>query len=180
MANIESPKEYDPLDPERQADRFSADLLMPDYLFRPVAASFKKMTLDGAETLSNMFDVSLTAAAVRLLELGPAPAMLVCHGPQGRRWFKRHRDLPETFFPPKELDRETYAKDVMDGKIDRSGIRKAGAEAWTDRYGASEFEVTEQTFRIGEDSILTMVWWHDERQIEAELRRSGGQRRKGL
>lgn len=178
MVNIESPKEYDTLDPERQADRFSADLLMPAYLFRPVADSLKKMTMDGAEKLSEIFDVSLTTAAVRLLELGPAPAMLVCHGPQGRRWFRRHPDLPETFFPPKELDRETYAKDVMDGKIDRSGARKVGADAWTDRYGASEFEVTEQTFRIGEDCILTMVWWHDEGQIEAELRRGGVQRRK--
>jgi Zn-dependent peptidase ImmA (M78 family) len=173
VSNIESPKEFDPLDPERQADQFAADLLMPSYLFRPAANSFKKMTLDGAEKLSNMFNVSLTAAAIRLLELGPAPAMLVCHGTQGRRWFKRHRDLPETLFPPKKLDRETFAQDVMDGKMDRSGARKIGAEAWTDRLGASNFEVTEQTFRIGEDSILTMVWWHDEAQIEAELQQGG-------
>lgn len=180
LSNIESPKEYDPLDPERQADRFAADMLMPAYLFKPATNLLTKMTLDGAEKLSDMFDVSVTASAIRLLELGPAPAMLVCHGPQGRRWFKRHRDLPETFFPPQELDRETYAQEVMDGKIERSGARKVGAEAWTDRYGAADFEVTEQTFRIGHDSILTMVWWHDEAQIEAEMRRNGGrQKRRG-
>jgi hypothetical protein len=171
-SDIGSAREFDPLDPERQADRFAADLLMPAYLFQPQANSLGKMTMDGAAKLADAFDVSLTAAAIRLIELGPAPAMLVCHAPNGRRWFKRHRDLPESFFPPDRLDPESYAKDVMDRKMDRSRVAKIGADAWTTRRGATEFEVTEQTYRISEEVILTMVWWHSDDQISRELNRN--------
>jgi len=176
-SDIGSGKDYDPFDPERQADQFAADLLLPAYLFKPIASSLGRMTLDAAENLSTEFDVSLTAAAIRLVELGPIPAMLVCHGPNRRKWFRRHPKLPE-FFPPAELDPDTYAKDVMDRKIERSRAAKVGADAWTSSPNAADFEVTEQTVRIGEDAILTMVWWHDEAQIQAELRRSESRRHR--
>ena len=169
-SDIGSARDYNSLDPERVADRFAADLLMPVYMFKPMARAAGQMTIDAAEKLAGEFDVSVTAAAIRLVEYGPALAMLVCHGPNGRKWFRRHPELPE-FFPPSTLDPDTIAKDVFDRKTDRTGVRKVGADAWTQSPGAKDFELVEQTRRISED-ILTMVWWRDESQIHRELRRS--------
>lgn len=168
--DIGSPKDDSPFDPERVADQFAVDLLMPAFLFQPAAGRLGRMTLDVADTLAAAFRVSLTAAAIRLVEVGPAPAMLICHGPQGRRWFRRHREVPATLFPHRSLDAESYARDVWDGKMDRSRAAKIGAGAWIDRRGADRYEVTEQTIRISRDTILSLVWWHDEAQLEAELR----------
>lgn len=167
--DIGSSREYDPHDPERVADRFAADLLLPPFLFRPLADRLGKMTLDCAAELAKAFDVSLTAAAIRLVEIGPAPAMLICHRRGKNPWFRIHPDLPRGFFPRKELDPDSYAFDVWEGKQDRTRVTKMGADAWTDRPKADQFEVMEQTYRISRDSILTMVWWQDEAQIEDAL-----------
>jgi hypothetical protein len=172
--DIGSARGYDPHDPERVADRFAADLLLPGFLFCPLADRLGRMTLDSADELAKVFDVSLTAAAIRLVETGPAPAMLICHRKGRGPWFRPHPDLPEMFFPHRELDPDSYAIDVWEGKMDRTRVVKVGADAWIDRRNADRFEVMEQTFRIGHDRILTMVWWQDEGQIEDALRQGDG------
>lgn len=166
-SDIGSSREYNAHDPERVADRFAADLLMPLYLFRPVAAKAAKMTLDIAQQLGDLFDVSLTAAAIRLVEVGPAPAMLVCRGAEGRRWFRRGKDVPEHFYPRRDLDPESFAADVLAGRIDRSRPSKVMADAWLDVRGADRYEIVEQSFRARDGGVLTMLWWQDEAQIEA-------------
>jgi hypothetical protein len=171
--DIGSAREYDPHDPERVADRFAADLLLPGFMFRPLANRLGKMTLDSADELAKVFDVSLTAAAIRLVEMGPAPAMLICHRQGKNPWFRSHPDLPR-FFPRRDIDPDSYAIDVWEGRKERTRVAKVGADAWIDRRNASHFEVMEQTFRIGRDSILTMVWWQDESQIEDFLRQEDG------
>ena len=156
--------------PERVADSYAADLLLPQYLFEPRASKHSQMTLDGASDLAVTFDTSLKATAIRFVEFGPAPAMLVCHGPEGRRWFHRGRDVPEFFYPPRSIDPASFADDVLRGKVTKTGIHKVGADAWVDRWNADRFEVVEQTYSVGNDETLTMVWWQDEDQLEDALR----------
>ena len=74
---------------ERTADEFAADLLMPNYLFLPISGSFRKLTFKTVSEIADTFDVSRTAAAIRLVETGHAPSLLVCHSYQGRKWFTR-------------------------------------------------------------------------------------------
>lgn len=172
--DISSAREYDPHDPERVADRFAADLLLPGFLFRPLADRLGRMTLDSADELAKAFSVSLTAAAIRLVETGPAPAMLICHRHGKKPWFRPHPDVPKVFFPRQDLDQDSYAMDVWEGRKDRTRVVKVGADAWINRWNADRFEVMEQTFRIGRDTILTMVWWQDEAQIEDALEDKDG------
>ncbi|PKP68252.1 MAG: hypothetical protein CVT83_05905, partial [Alphaproteobacteria bacterium HGW-Alphaproteobacteria-5] len=76
-----------PIDPERVADSYAADLLLPRYLFVPKAKALGKTTFEVLDKLTSEFSTSMTATAIRLVEYGPEPAMLVCHGPLGRKWF---------------------------------------------------------------------------------------------
>ncbi len=44
--------------------------------------------------------------------------------------------------------------------------RKIGADAWFDRRDADRFEVQEQTFRTGDNEILTLVLIRDGAMLE--------------
>ena len=158
------------LDPERVADNYAADLLMPRYLFESEANKFSNMTLDSAKTLAKSFKTSLTATAIRFVDMGPAPAMVICHGTEGRKWFHRGRDVPENFFPCRELDHDSFAFEVLFGNKQDSGIHKIPADAWIDRWNADRFEVVEQTVKTARNDVLTMIWWQDESQIEDAIR----------
>lgn len=79
--------------------------------------------------------------------------MLVCHGPQGRKWFNRPQQIPEHWFPRDELAAESCAIDVLYGKnrLNPFNRRTAiGAEAWFDRRDSSRYEIHEQTFKLSE------------------------------
>lgn len=149
------------LDPERVADGYAADLLLPNYLFEPRASALKAATFEGVDALRNDFQTSITATAIRLVEHGPEPAMLVCHGKGGRRWFNRPRQVPERWFPRQELDADSYAMDVLFGDTKRSRRRLMPAEAWFDHYTAGRYQVYEQSQKATDGEILTLLTFKD-------------------
>lgn len=155
------------LSPERVADRFAADLLMPAYLFRPLARQHAKLTFKVVNALAEAFRTSQTATAIRLVESDHAPALLVCHGPRGRKWFTRAPSVPQRWFPQDSLDADSFAFGVLFGsRPDDSMPRKIGADAWFDRREAERFEIHEQTNRTRPDEILTLVLVSDPAMLE--------------
>ena len=100
-------EEYRPRDfasPERSADTYAADLLMPYYLFKPLARRQGKPTFKSITALAEIFDTSKTATTIRFVESDCSPALVVCHGPQGRKWFSRAPSVPQKWFPQSSLD----------------------------------------------------------------------------
>lgn len=165
---------------ERTADNYAAQLLMPGYLFEPIARSHPKLTFHAVRAIADIFDTSLTSTAIRLVDSRHTPAVLVCHGPLGRKWFTRSPDVPDRWFPRDTLDPESFAFGVLfgDAQDDRTP-RKIGADAWFDRWEAERFDVLEQTVRIAPDEILTFVLITDDKML-AEFdrdRRTEGRRR---
>ena len=151
-----------PTDPERVADGFAADLLLPGYLFRPLANKLSRVTMDAVQELADTFDTSLTATAIRVVEMGPAPAMVICHSHKGRKWFTPGPDVPNRWFPCKDLDAESFAFEVLFGSEQKSRCALIGADAWFDHRDAAKFELYEQSVRIGEEEILTLLVFKDE------------------
>lgn len=150
------------MSPERVANAFAADLLMPDYIFQPIARQYAKLTLKTVNALAEMFATSQTATAIRLVENDHFPAILVCHGTKGRKWFTRSPSVPQKWFPQEALDSESYAFDILFGKKpDDSMPHKVGADAWFDRRDASRFEIQEQTWRSSSGEILTLLIIND-------------------
>ncbi|MDR3489808.1 MAG: ImmA/IrrE family metallo-endopeptidase [Bradyrhizobium sp.] len=157
----------DPTSPERVADNYAADLLMPLYLFEPAARAEPKFTFKAVLDLAEKFETSVTATAIRLVEAGRFPALLVCHGSRGKKWFTRNRDVPTRWFPRADLDSESFAFGVLfGGKTDDPMPRKIGADAWFERRDADRYMLLEQTFRTGSDEILTLVTITDEEMLE--------------
>jgi Zn-dependent peptidase ImmA (M78 family) len=161
-----------PLDPERQADDYAADLLMPWYLFMPLLAQSKQVDLALLELMQNTFDVSLPATAIRIAEANLEPVIITCYGQSGRRWFKRSRDVPDRWFPVDQIDPDTYTADVLAGKRERTHVSPIGADAWFDAEGIGEYEVKEQSIRLGDGSVLVIIRITEEAMQDDYGRRS--------
>ncbi len=151
---------------ERQADGYAADLLMPAYLFRPLAAAHSRPSFDAIDALAEAFGTSRLATALRFVDLSPWPCLIVCHGQSGRRWFRRNASIPEHWFPRDDLDPESSAMDVLYGRTDRARPTLIGADAWFDRWNADRFELTEECIRSFGSDVLALLTLKDQRMLE--------------
>jgi hypothetical protein len=148
--------------PERRANRYAADLLLPRRLFEEAARGLPP-TFESVRRLAVTFETSLTATAIRLAELGDAPAMIVCNDMQGRRWFYRTSLVP--LWPLSKPGPNSEAARLLAGGFTRSGgPATVDADEWIDHAGASKYTLIEDSTRAG-NVVLSLLWWKDERQI---------------
>jgi len=102
-----------------------------------------------------------------MVESDQWPSLLVCHEPNGRRWFTRSASVPDRWFPPDALDSESYAFDILFGTAqDDSQPRKIGADAWFDRREAERYELNEQSMRTRKNEILTLLTLTDSAMLD--------------
>jgi hypothetical protein len=167
VCRVEESRPQDRMSPERVANAYAADLLMPRYLFAPIARSYPKLNFKTIDAVAGIFNTSRTATAIRLVDGGHSPALLICHSSLGRKWFTRGPDVPERWFPKSDLDADSFAFGVLHGgNADDLMPRKTTADAWFDCWEAASYEVHEQTVRTGDDEILTLVIIGDAHMLE--------------
>jgi hypothetical protein len=150
--------------PEVRANRYAADLLLPPSMFSSRAKN-REMTLATVRDLARDFQTSLTATAIRLVELGSFPAMLVCYELGHRRWFTRGQDVPQVLWPRSEAGRATTAYDLIHGKKMTHGPVDVYADSWFEIRNANRYEIREDSIRISDRFVLSLLWWKDESQI---------------
>ncbi len=154
---------------ERAADNYAADLLMPRYLFRPMADNLSTVSFGAISFLANEFDTSRTATAIRFMENTQSPAMLVCHGPHGYKWFCRSPRVPDRWFPQQELAPESLAFDIQyGGKPNSIQPRTIKANAWLKGSRAHRFQIEEQTIANGPDETLTLLILTDDAMLNED------------
>ena len=73
---------------ERRANRYAVELLLPQTMFVPMLESHG-LSLSSAEHLSQVFQTSLMATAIRMMELTPKAAVLIYAQEGKRRWYVR-------------------------------------------------------------------------------------------
>ena len=167
VCRVEESTPQERISPERIANNYAADLLMPRYLFAPLARSYPKLNFRTVDDIAGICHTSRQATAIRLVEGGHSPALLVCHGTMRRKWFTRGADVPSRWFPRDDLDADSFAFGVLHGgKPDDAMPRKIGADAWFDRQDAEKYEVQEQTIRTGADEVLTLILITDHEMLE--------------
>lgn len=145
---------------ERAADQYAADLLMPWPMFKAACKDFPKLDLKSLREVAGMFGCSMTATLIRMIDSGRYPtAMMVCHGRLGRKWHRLANGIPGWWSPKADLDRESFAFDLQNNPNteDQRFPRRIGADAWFDNWQAPEFEITEQSFRVPDEGIITIL-----------------------
>lgn len=150
--------------PERRANRFAADLLMPSNLFAP-AAKNREMTFETVRDLCKTFETSLTATAIRLVENGSFPAMVVCSTEIGVKWKYRDNDIPGDI---QLLDRPgayTNATELLSGSDPERNPTEVEASDWFTHPRSKYYNIIEDSIRIFEGTVLSLLWWKNEQQL---------------
>ncbi len=160
-------------DPEKVADDYAVDLLMPKYLFEPEARKAKITGFEAVLGLKYVFTTSITATVLRFVDFSPETSILVCYDQLGMKWFKRGRDVPPRLFLKQELDHNTIAFDVLYGKEKQNRPRVTGADAWFENVGTDRYELYEDSIGINDGRILTLLSWRDEEMLEDMQRKWG-------
>lgn len=143
---------------ETRANSYASDLLMPKFMFEPRAKGCP-ITFETASDLAHVFQTSLTATSMRLVDYGSYPAMLVCSDAQRLRWFCRGADVPKNLWP-QTAGRMTFASELLRGASDP----KTSGQVYSDQWFSSvrRHSVHEDSRRISSELVLTLLWWNDE------------------
>lgn len=153
--------------PEKRANRYAADLLLPKTMFQPRVRG-RDMTLVTASEQAALFRTSLTSAAIRLVELGSGPALVVCTGRQGVVWKSYGPDVRAKFLFRDHPSSDSVAHDLLRGG-DTPGPTDVVAEAWFNDHAAKYHEICEDSRMISRNEVLTILWWKDESHLLASM-----------
>jgi hypothetical protein len=125
----------------------------------------REITFFTVKDLAKDFQTSLTTTAIRLVELGSYPAMIVCSKDGRRKWFTRGPDVSERIWPRDSIERGSVAFDILNGRSGDEGPVDVYANVWIDHPDADQYEIREHSMRITSDLILSLLWWKDESQL---------------
>lgn len=150
--------------PEKRANRFAADLLLPAKMFRPVSKDSPK-TFASVEKLAAIFKMSLSATAIRLVEYGSYPAMIICSGPAGRQWYVASSTVNGKLWPVDRPGQSTQATALLQGRTVASGPQDRRADQWIKNFRADQYWVKEDSKLWANQSVLSLIWWEDESQL---------------
>jgi Zn-dependent peptidase ImmA (M78 family) len=147
-----------PLNPERQADEFASDLILPNYMFRPFLAKLGRVRLPEIREIAAEFRASLTATLIKTVAANRFSIVLACHNRRGLRWSKRADMVPGWWKLQQTIDPETFAgRMLFHGAAEEAWPRAMPADAWFEFRGADQHEVKEQSFLLPNDQVLTVL-----------------------
>lgn len=144
---------------EGVANRYAAEVLLPQYLFQPLLNDLP-ISFETVKLLAQQFETSLTATAMRAVQLTQCPAVLICSSAKGREWFELSPSAKEAqCWPRRNLPAESMAFALLKRDEEPTGPRKVLNSVWFGGNNASIGNVIEDTVRITAHLALSLVVW---------------------
>lgn len=160
--DIGNPK-HDALHPERQADNFASDLILPNYMFFPRLHPIRRLRLQEIGEIAEEFRASQTATLLKVVDSRRYPIIVACYGRDGLVWFRRSEIVPSWWRLRKDLNPDTYAGQALyDSATPELWPRSMPAEEWFDFKGSDRYEVKEQAFVAAPDRVIAVLTISDE------------------
>lgn len=149
MGNSKNPQEL-------EANQFAAEWLMPAEIFKPRCRKLEP-GFDNISELGYEFNVTLTAAATRFVELTDHEVMLVASANGMMKYFKFSRQFPYKLDFGKLPN--TYVKNILSGKPIPEEFMSVSSDEWFKGSQPESGEVLEYSVKLGDyDTVLTMLW----------------------
>ncbi len=152
---------------------------MPDRFFQRDVAD-RPVTFATVRELAEVYRTSLMETARRLVSRSPFPAMLIYNGPPPKyeRWHERGPGIPGGVWPQWFPGERTVAHELRNGPRDASSpLHPSGvapgpvlvrADEWIIYAGSHQWQVVcEDSVLIGEQEVLTLLWWRDDSVLRA-------------
>lgn len=163
------------VNPELEANRFAAELLMP----RTSLAPFMRMepSFESVRQIAEQCETSLTASAFQLIALTSFRAAVVWSHRNRVRWYKSSGEFVR-WIRKGELSEETYAFDWFKKRTTVNGFQPVPASAWLFEKGlGKDAKVWEHSVGLPNyDAVLTLLVirepieeWDDASPNEPEL-----------
>jgi Zn-dependent peptidase ImmA (M78 family) len=156
-------REWSVNNPEYRANRFASDLLLPSPMFKPLARGLP-VTFSAVSELASKFQMSLTATAIRFIEHGWLPSMLVCNTDEGRAWFISSSEISGKFWPLDRPGIHTLAQTLKSGGSSQ-GPKDIRSSEWLNHPKANHYWIKEDSVMLRGQTILSLLWWEDEQQL---------------
>lgn len=153
---------------EQQADDYSAHLLLPGPLFKPLIKQVKAPSFTDLREIAGLFDCSLTSTALRLIDVNTVPAILTCYSRDGLRWFRYSKDVPRRWYLKDRLDDDSFAHELLFAGKEAAGLRKSSAETWFKNGDSDDYELREHSVAVRAGEVLTLILPSDE-MLEARF-----------
>jgi len=145
---------------EVRANKFSAELIMPNYLFYTYLSS-QPISFTTIKALAELFRSSITSTSIRLIELTECPCMIVCWDDKGnKKWFSRSSTLPDEIWPLETLANFREVLKAHDDVIEVDG------DTWLQGDQSFNFNIFQSIFFNGYN-FISLLWWKDEDQLES-------------
>ena len=117
---------------EKEADQFAAEFLMPREMFKKLAleSQYKAPSFYLVKELSNIFNVSLSAAAIRLLSMNIYSAALVVTVNNSIQWYHKDGDFPYYINKKRSLNSNSLAGGYFCGTPISDKSEVMDAQVW--------------------------------------------------
>lgn len=142
---------------EAEANTFAAEFLMPRQLFQPRTQA-REVSWDVPERLANEFEVTLTAAAVRFVELSDERVAVVYSVDEKVKWTRRNRTFGSLVEKGAKLDSYSLAIDAFKGKKLPARPETVETTAWEPGAGADE-ALKEHSIHMPKfGAVMSLLW----------------------
>lgn len=152
------PSYREPHGAEAQASAFARAFLMPKMLARPICTG--RPGFETIRALHERFQVSLTAAALRFLQLTDERCAVVFSKRGSIRWFSTSEDFGHGIPFNTPLDPQSYAYDAARGKAVPGEPEALSATAWLGgKRIDDEDDIYEESVPMPSfNAVLTLLW----------------------
>lgn len=141
---------------EVEANRFAAEWLMPKEIFKTRCTKLEP-NFDSISELAYEFNVTLTAAAMRLVEVSDYEVMMVASENGMMKYFKVSHEFPYRLDWGKLPN--TPARNNLLGKPFPTEFIAVASDEWFKGSQPESGEVLEYSVKLGDyDTVLTMLW----------------------
>ena len=154
-------KKYKASAEEVEANYFASSLLMPEPLFGP-RCDGRRPSIELVRALADEFQTSLTATAIRLVELSQDYCAVVFSENGKVRWFRASEPFESVFWqdPGSRLPTGSVAAAASRGATDLGRSERLDISVWVDNAGQlEESQITEQVVRLGQQGIVMSLLW---------------------
>lgn len=153
-----SPRNQRAKSKEADANRFSADLLLPPYLVVPRLKG-REINISLALEVAHEFVVSVPAAAIRIVRHAKQPAAVVVHKQAGRAWFFCNSLWPHYVQLAPQVHHESPAMDLLFRGAVRAKThdKREPALRWVHGEGMFAHEIQVQSLKRYDEQILSIV-----------------------
>lgn len=156
-AELEATEGYGP-EEEWEANSFAAYLLMPRKQFRRDCKEMP-ISFESARELARIYNVSITAAARRMIELTSEHCALVATEGRQVTWQDRNEYYWRMTTRGQEVRPRTFAAGIYDGADPNPAPKRVEPHAWINEGTAGDLLLVESTHAVpSQNQVLSLLW----------------------